>query len=56
MLAGMVPGRTAAARRRRALADYAAMVGAMMLARAVDDPKLSGEILESVSATITSPA
>ncbi len=56
MLAGMVPGRTAALRRRKALADFAAMVGAMMLARAVDDPKLSEEILHSVSATITAPS
>jgi TetR/AcrR family transcriptional repressor of nem operon len=56
MLAGMVPGRTAAVRRRQALADYSAMVGAMVLARAVDDPKLSEEILQSVSATITARA
>jgi TetR/AcrR family transcriptional repressor of nem operon len=56
MLGGMVAGRTAAARRKKALAGYAAMVGAMVLARAVDDPKLSEEILRSVSSTITSPA
>ena len=56
MLAAMVAGRTAAARRRQALADYAAMVGAMVLARAVDDPELSEEILRSVSSTITSTA
>jgi TetR/AcrR family transcriptional repressor of nem operon len=56
LLAGMVAGRTAAARRKRALAAYAAMVGAMMLARAVDDPELSEEILGSVSATITAPS
>ena len=34
-----------AARRRRALATYAGMVGALTLARAVDDPALAKEIL-----------
>jgi TetR/AcrR family transcriptional repressor of nem operon len=55
MLAGMVAGRTAAVRRRKALCDYAAMVGAIVLARAVDDPDLSQEILDSAAATITAP-
>ena len=36
---------TPAARRRRAIATYAGMVGALMLARAVDDPALAREIL-----------
>jgi TetR/AcrR family transcriptional repressor of nem operon len=36
---------TPAARRRRALATYAGMVGALTLARAVDDPALAREIL-----------
>ena len=36
---------TPAARRRRALATYSGMVGALMLARAVDDPLLAREIL-----------
>lgn len=36
---------TPAARRRRAIATYAAMVGALTLARAVDDPALAREIL-----------
>src|SRR5215212_460788 len=36
---------TPAARRRRALATYAGMVGALTLARAVDDPALAKEIL-----------
>jgi TetR/AcrR family transcriptional regulator, transcriptional repressor for nem operon len=39
------PGATAAARRRAAIATYAAMVGALTLARVVDDEKLSAEIL-----------
>ena len=36
---------TPAARRRRALATYSGMVGALTLARAVDDPALAREIL-----------
>ena len=36
---------TPASRRRRAIAAYAGMVGALMLARAVDDPALAEEIL-----------
>src|SRR5262245_34386690 len=36
---------TPAARRRRAIATYAGMVGAITLARAVDDPALAREIL-----------
>lgn len=36
---------TPAARRRRALATYAGMVGAITLARAVDDPAFAEEIL-----------
>lgn len=44
-LGAISPGRNAAARRARGLADYATMVGAMVLARAVDDEALSDEIL-----------
>jgi TetR/AcrR family transcriptional repressor of nem operon len=36
---------TPAARRRHAIATYAGMVGALTLARAVDDPALAREIL-----------
>jgi TetR/AcrR family transcriptional repressor of nem operon len=36
-----------ASRRRRAIATFAGMVGALTLARAVDDPALSKEILEA---------
>jgi len=49
-LAGVVHGRTAALRRRRAIATYAGWVGAMVLARAADDDALSREILEAVKA------
>ena len=38
---------TAASRRRRAIATLAGMVGALTLARAVDDPSLSKEILDA---------
>lgn len=44
-LAAIAPGRTAAERRRAALGSWSAMVGAMILARASDDPKLSAELL-----------
>jgi TetR/AcrR family transcriptional repressor of nem operon len=49
-LAELVHGRGPAARRRRAIAIYASWLGAMVLARAVDDRALSDEILDSVFA------
>ena len=48
----LLPGRSAAARREKALAAMAALVGGLMLSRAVDDPKLSDEILQAVAATV----
>jgi len=42
-----IPGREGQRRRRRALATLSALVGAVVLARAVDDPALSEEILAS---------
>ncbi len=42
-----VPGRIRAARRKRALATLSGMVGAIVLARAVDDGALADEILEA---------
>jgi TetR/AcrR family transcriptional repressor of nem operon len=47
ILANTVPGRSKAARRRKALAAMAELVGALTLARAVDDTSLSDEILEA---------
>ncbi|MEO8631631.1 MAG: TetR/AcrR family transcriptional regulator, partial [Betaproteobacteria bacterium] len=44
-LGKIAPGRTRAARRRKAIAIMAEMVGAMVLARAVDDVDLSDEVL-----------
>jgi len=49
VLAGLVPGRNARARREKALAIYSSLVGGIVLARAVDDPKLAGEILSAVA-------
>src|SRR6202045_719224 len=45
----LVPGRSQAARREKALATMAALVGALILSRAVDDPALSDEILEATA-------
>jgi TetR/AcrR family transcriptional repressor of nem operon len=56
VLADAMPGRTQAARRKKALAAYASLVGAVVLARAVNDPVLSGEILEAVGSDVTSRA
>ncbi len=49
VLRRLVPGRSAAARREKALATMAGLVGALMLSRAVDDPQLSDEILTAAS-------
>jgi TetR/AcrR family transcriptional repressor of nem operon len=48
----LIPGRSTAARREKTLATMAALVGALVLARAVDDPRLSDEILEATAATL----
>jgi TetR/AcrR family transcriptional regulator, transcriptional repressor for nem operon len=40
------PGRSAEARRQQAVTAWAAMVGALLLSRVVDDESLSNEILE----------
>jgi TetR/AcrR family transcriptional repressor of nem operon len=50
LLARVSPGKSRAARRRKAVATYASLVGAIVLARAVDDAKLSDEILHAVAA------
>ncbi|TIQ44518.1 MAG: TetR/AcrR family transcriptional regulator, partial [Mesorhizobium sp.] len=39
-------------RRRAAIGCWAAMVGAVILARAIDDPALSDEVLEQTRAWI----
>jgi TetR/AcrR family transcriptional repressor of nem operon len=48
LLVRLVPGKSAEARRRKAISAYASWVGAMIMARAVDDRVLSKEILDAV--------
>src|ERR1700730_17358740 len=48
----LVPGRSQAARREKALATMAGLVGALILSRAVDDPALSDEILRAPATQI----
>ena len=48
----LVPGKSKPARRRRALTDFAAMVGAVTIARAVDDPALSKDVLDAVASSL----
>ncbi len=54
LLDSVVHGRSGAARRRKAIAACAAMVGGMMMARIVDDVRFSNEILEAVSQSLES--
>jgi TetR/AcrR family transcriptional regulator, transcriptional repressor for nem operon len=49
----LVPGKTKAVRRRQALTDFAAMVGAVTIARAVDDPALSKDVLDAVASSLS---
>ena len=54
LLAAQIRDRSAAGRRRKAVAIYGMMVGALQLARAVNDRRLSDEILEGgVTAALT---
>lgn len=48
----ILPARSAAARRRKALAMLSGLVGALILSRAVDDPKLSDEILDAAASML----
>jgi TetR/AcrR family transcriptional repressor of nem operon len=52
LLAKLVPGKSKAARRQKAISTYATLVGAMVLARAVDDRDLSLEILNAGRASV----
>jgi TetR/AcrR family transcriptional repressor of nem operon len=49
-----LPELDAADRRRAAIGSFAAMVGAVILARAINDPTLSDEVLEKTRAWIDS--
>ena len=52
LFTGFAPGRVKAVKRERAVVAYASMVGALILARAVDDAALSDEILKTVAASL----
>jgi len=53
-LSRLVPGRSPAVRRQKAVATLAGLVGALILSRAVDDSALSDEILESAALSLES--
>lgn len=52
LLAKLVPNKSKTARRQKAISAYATVVGAMVLARAVDDRALSQEILTAGLAAV----
>jgi TetR/AcrR family transcriptional repressor of nem operon len=52
-LTKLVPGANKTAKRKKALTTFSGMVGAMVLARMVDDPKLAAEILDAMSASMS---
>ena len=52
LLTKLVPSKSKAARRQKAISTYATLVGAMVLARAVDDRALSQEILDAGVAAV----
>ena len=52
LLMTLIPGKSKAARRQKAISTYATLVGAMVMARAVDDRALSQEILEAGLASV----
>lgn len=51
-ISAALPALDPADRRRAAIGSWAAMVGAVILARAIDDPALSDEVLEQTRAWI----
>ena len=55
-LAALMPPESADDKRRAALVTYASMVGALVLARAVNDEALSEELLGAVHAAVTGMA
>lgn len=56
VLISVMPGRSKAAKRDKALVAYAGMVGALVLSRTVDDSALSEEILQAVLMSLPKPA
>lgn len=55
-LSRVASGRNSALKRRTAIGTWAAMVGAMILARASDDPALSDEVLDQTRAWLETQA
>ncbi len=55
MLARLTPASSQQEQRQSAMAAYAAMVGALVIARAVTDDKLSEDMMEAVLKTINKP-
>lgn len=53
-LTRLTPGASRVAKRRKAMATFATLVGALVIARAVDDPVLSDEVLRTVAAAVES--
>jgi TetR/AcrR family transcriptional regulator, transcriptional repressor for nem operon len=52
VLSKLVPGKSKAARRQKTISAYATLVGAMVMARAVDDRALSQEVLDASLASV----
>ena len=52
LLATLVPGKSKATRRAKAIRTFATLVGAMVIARAVDDRALSQEVLDAGLASV----
>lgn len=52
LLTKLVPAKSKAAKRQKAISTYATLVGTMVMARAVDDPALSQEILDAGLASV----
>jgi TetR/AcrR family transcriptional regulator, transcriptional repressor for nem operon len=53
-LEAVSPGKSKTARRQKALATFATMLGAVIMARATDDRRLSDEVLQAARAAINS--
>ena len=52
LLTKRIPGRSRAVRRQKAISTYATLVGAMVIARAVDNRELSQEILDAARVSV----
>ena len=53
LLTRIVPGRTTAARKKKAIATFASLIGGMILARSISDAKLREDILNTTAAAIS---